>query len=204
MISLCYAPVQTRYKQIITEFEKVCHFIITESIGFKSAYGEKTYDNYLASIHGRQSGTYDLSIPLIIGHLKTDLKSVLMPVYYEHLRQCLHKKMPIQKNQIIDRLLYGDESQRIKTVASNADTLGIDINEEDPDYVEKSFIDYFHDEMCTPLELIPETKSGEDRKLISVEAEVEYLKEFLKSIDTKLSFAVPMVIKNMLKYCKHG
>ncbi|CAF4416313.1 unnamed protein product, partial [Adineta steineri] len=70
----------SRYKQIIKELEKVCHFIITESIGFKSAYGEKTYENFIANIHGRQNGTYDLSIPLIIGYLKNDFKSILMPV----------------------------------------------------------------------------------------------------------------------------
>ncbi|CAF4194371.1 unnamed protein product [Rotaria sp. Silwood2] len=190
-----------RNKQIITEFEKVCHFIVTESIGFKSAYGEKTYDNFINSIHGRQNGTYDLSIPLIIGHLKNDLKSVLMPVYYEYLRQCLHKKMPADKMNIIERLLYGDESQRVKTVANNNDTVGIDINQQDPDYVEQSFIQYFHDEMCKPIELIPETTTGEDRKLIIREADVEYIKSILQSIDSELSLNVPIVIKNMLKYC---
>ncbi|CAF1188746.1 unnamed protein product [Rotaria sp. Silwood1] len=190
-----------RNQQLIREFEKVCHFIITESIGFKSAYGEKTYDNFINSIHGRQNGTYDLCIPLIIGYLKNELKSVLMPVYYEYLRQCLHKKMPTDKTNIIERLLYGDESQRVKTVASNTDTVGIDINQQDPDYVEQSFIQYFHDEMCKPLELIPETTTGEDRKLIISEADVGYIKSILQSIDSELSLNVPMVIKNMLKYC---
>jgi hypothetical protein len=191
----------SRNKQIITEFEKVCHFIITESIGFKSAYGEKTYENFLNSIHGRQSGTYDLSIPLIIGYLKNDLKNILMPVYYEYLRQCLHKKLPADKSSIIERLLYGDESQRVKTVASKADTVGIDINQQDPDFVEESFIKYFHDEMCKPIELIPETTTGADRKLINSEAEIEYIKSILQSIDSGLNLGVPIVIKNMLKYC---
>ncbi|CAF1175922.1 unnamed protein product [Rotaria sordida] len=191
-----------RNKQFITEFEKVCHFIITESIGFKSSYGEKTYDNFINSIHGRQNGKYDLSIPLIIGYLKNDLKNILMPVYYEYLRQCLHKKMPIDKTNIIERLLYGDESQRVKTVASNKDnTISIDINQQDPDYVEQSFIQYFHDEMCQPIELIPETTTGEDRKLIIHEADIEYIKNILQSIDSQLNLNVPIVIKNMLKYC---
>jgi hypothetical protein len=188
----------TRNKQIIKEFEKVCHFIITESIGFKSAYGEKTYENFINSIHGRQSGTYDLTIPLIIGYLKNDLKNILMPVYYEYIRQCLHKKLPVEKNNIIERLLYGDESQRVKTVASNNDSIGFDINQHDPDYVEKSFIKYFHDEMCKPIELIPETTTGKDRKLINMETEVEYIKNILQLFN----LAVPMVIKNMLKYCE--
>jgi hypothetical protein len=191
----------TRNKQFLTEFEKVCHFIITESIGFKSAYGEKTYENFISSIHGRQSGTYDLSIPLIIGYLKKDLKSILMPVYYEHLRRCLRKKLPGDKNKIIDRLVYGDESQRVKTVASNTNSIGIDINQQDPDFVEKSFIDYFHDEMCKPIELIPETTTGEDRKLISIQTEIDYIKSILQSIDNDANLAVPVVIKNMLKYC---
>lgn len=191
----------TRNKNLIMEFEKVCHFIITESIGFKSAYGEKTYENFINSIHGRQTSAYDLSIPLIIGYLKNDLKSILIPVYYEHLRQCLHKKMPANKMSIIDRLLYGDESQRVKTVVSNKDTVGFDINQQDPDYVEKSFIEYFHDETCKPIELIPETTTGEERKLISQEIEVEYIKSILNTIDNDDGLSVPVVIKNILKYC---
>ena len=107
----------TRNQQIIKELEKVCQFIITESIGFKSAYGEKTYENFAQSIHGRQNGTYDLTIPLIIGYLNKDLKNILMPVYYEYIRRCLRAKLPTEKNSIIERLLYGDESQRVKTVA---------------------------------------------------------------------------------------
>jgi len=103
---------------------------------------------------------------------------------------------------IIKRLLYGDESQIIKTVASNKDKASIDINQCDPDFVEKSFIDYFHDETCQPIELIPETKTGEDRKLIQQEPDVEYLKSFLQSIDPELSLAVPPEIKNILKYCQ--
>lgn len=112
----------TRNKEIIKEFEKVCHFIITESLGFKTAYGENTYENFLQNIQGRQNNTYDLSIPLIIGYLKNDIKTSFIPVYYEHIRQCLTKKLPTDKNAIIERLLYGDESQRVKTVASNNDT----------------------------------------------------------------------------------
>jgi hypothetical protein len=192
----------TRNQQLISEFEKVCHFIITESLGFKTAYGEKTYDNYLHSIHGRQSGTYDLSIPLIIGYLKKDLQPALMPVFYAHLRDRLRRKIPGDKMTIIKRLLYGDESQIIKTVASNKDKAPIDISQIDPDFVEKSFIDFFHDEQSQPIELIPETKTGEDRKLLQREADVEYLKYFLQSIDPQLSLAVPPEIKNILKYCR--
>ena len=190
----------TRNQQLISEFEKVCHFIITESLGFKTAYGEKTYDNYLQSIHGRQSGTYDLSIPLIIGYLKKDLKSALMPVYYAHLRNRLRQKVPGDKMTIIKRLMYGDESQIVKTVASNQDKAPIDLNKLDPDFIEKSFIDFFHDETSLPIELIPETKTGEGRKLLQQEPDVEYLKSFLQSIDPQSSLAVPPEIKNILKY----
>ncbi|UJR20468.1 hypothetical protein I4U23_023597 [Adineta vaga] len=192
----------SRNQQIIKELEKVCHFIITESIGFKSAYGEKTYENFLQNIHGRQNNTYDLSIPLMIGYLKNDLKNVLIPVYYEYVRQCLRKKSPTDKNVIIDRLLYGDESRRERTVASNTNSIVINVHEQDPDYVEESFIKYFHDEMCTPLELISETKTGEDRKLINPDAENDYIQNFLQSIDNSLHLCVPLVIKNMLKYAQ--
>lgn len=190
-----------RNQQIIRELEKVCQFIITESIGFKTAYGEKTYENFIQSIHSRQNNAYDLCIPLMIGHLKNDLPSILMPVYYEHLRQRLRKKPPTDRNATLDRLLYGDESRREKTVASNTNTLLLDAHAQDPDYVEESFIKYFHDEMCVPIELIPETKSGEDRKLLSPDADVDYIKGLLQAIEGDGGLAVPMVIKNMLKYC---
>ena len=72
------------------------------------------------------------------------------------------------------------------------------MSQQDPDYVEKSFIDYFHDEMCKPIELISETTTGDDRKLINVEPEIDYLKNLLQSLD----LSVPLVIKNMLKYCE--
>ena len=191
----------TRNQRIITELEKVCHFIITESVGFKSAYGDKTWENFIQSIHGRQSGTYDLSIPLIIGHLNNDLKSILMPVYYEHVRQCLRKRVPAEKTAWIKRLVYGDESQQVKTVASKKETAGLDPRENDPDYVEKSFINYFHDETNKPIELIAETTTGEDRMLILNEPEVDFIRSILASIDNDGgTLAVPMVIKNLLKY----
>ena len=188
----------SRNKQIINEFEKVCNFIITESVGFKTAYGEKTYENFISSIHGRQIGAYDLSIPLTIGFLKNDLKNIVMPVYYEHIRRCLHGNLPKDKNNIIEILLYGDESEQLKTVATKSDTSIFNDSEHDPDYVEKTFIDYFHDEMSKPIELITETITGKDRKLIKKEANSEYLKSILKD----LNLSVPMVIKNMLKYAE--
>ena len=191
----------TRNQTLITEFEKVCHFIITESIGFRSAYGEKTYDSFINSIHGRQNGTHDLSIPLIIGYLKNDLKSILIPVYYEYLRRCLHSQTLKDKTKIIERLLYGDESEKVKTIASNKDTVGLHINEQDPDYVEKSFIEYFHDEMCQPIDLVSVTTTGEDRKQISTETDVDCIRDIIRLIDGKHDSAVPMVVKIMLKYC---
>lgn len=187
-----------RNDRIIKELERVCHFIITQSIGFKTAYGENTYENFLSSIHGRQNGMYDLSIPLTIGHLKRDLQSALMPVYYEETRRNLKQKSLPNKTQIIDRLVYGDESRRVKTVASQNNSTSVDVEQLDPDFVEKSFIDYFHDEMNRPIELISETTTGEDRKLVCVETEVDYVKELIQLLDLK----VPLVAKNMLKYAQ--
>ncbi|CAF0963030.1 unnamed protein product [Brachionus calyciflorus] len=187
-----------RSKQIIDELKKVCSFIITESQGFKTAYGEKTYENFKQSIHGRQIGAYDLSIPLMIGYLKNDLKNILIPVYYEHIRRCLHGKLTTDKNETIETLLYGDESERIKTVSVNPDFSIHKKSEHDPDYVEKTFIDYFHDEMLTPIELIPETVTGKDRKAIKTEADEKFLKAFLNS----KNLSVPVVIKNMLKFAE--
>ena len=190
----------TRNKQFIVEFEKVCQFIINESLGFRAAYGEKTFENYLSSIHGRQTNKYGLAIPLIIGHLKTDLRSVLVPAYYEYLRQSLQKKSADEKMSMIRRLLYGDETQVVKTVASNKDQLGLNLKEEDPDYVEKTFIDYFHDEKNQPTELVSETTSGEDRKLVINEAEVDFIRSILKSIDPQQTFPLPKEIRVMLEY----
>jgi hypothetical protein len=188
----------SRNKKIINELEKVCNFIITESIGFKSAYGEKTYENFITSIHGRQIGALDLTIPLIIGYLKNDLKNIVMPVYYEHIRRFLQGNLPKDKNKISETLLYGDESEQLKTVANVSDT-SIGMNTaHDSDYVEKTFIDYFHDKMVKPIELIPETITGEDRKTIKKEANSEYLKSVIKD----LNLSVPMIIKNMLKYAE--
>ena len=186
----------SRSKQIIKELEKVCNFIITESVGFKTAYGEKTYENFISSIHGRQIGSYDLSIPLIIGYLKNDFKNIIMPVYYEHIRRCLVANLPKDKNTIIETLVYGDESELLKTVATKPDSSISSNSEHSPDYVEKTFIDYFHDEMSQPIELIPETVTGDDRKLIKKEANSEYLNSILKD----LNLSVPEAIKNMLKY----
>ena len=209
----------TRYQQILTEFERVCHFIVTESVGFKSAYGERTYENFLQSIHYRQNGTYDLRIPLTLGYLKKDLYNVLMPVFYEYLRRRYHKKvstdtektpkdqkktseasvetsedpliMSTDRMAIVKQLLYGDESQQVTTVAKNEHRTDVQVNESDPDYVEQTFIDYFHDEMNMPFELIPESTTEEYRKLIINEADAEFIKSLLVN--------VPVFIKDFLK-----
>jgi hypothetical protein len=52
--------------------------------------------------------------------------------------------------------------------------------------------------MVKPIELIPETITGEDRKTIKKEANSEYLKSVIKD----LNLSVPMIIKNMLKYAE--
>lgn len=187
----------SRNKQIIDELKKVCEFIITESIGFKSAYGENTYENFKSSIQGRQIGAYDLSIPLMVGYLKNDLKNVLIPVYYEHIRRSLQGRLSIDKNYMIETLLYGDENERAKTVAVNNGLSSIH-TENDPDFVEKTFINFFHDEMNKTIELIPEKVTGKDRKQIKKEVNAEFIKKILKD----LNLLVPMVIKDMLKFAE--
>lgn len=187
----------SRNKQIIDELKKVCEFIIRESIGFKSAYGENTYENFVSSIQGRQISAYDLSIPLMIGYLKNDLKNVLIPVYYEHIRRSLQGRLSIDRNNTIETLLYGDENERAKTVAVNSGSSFMQA-EHDPDFVEKTFIDFFHDEMKKTIELIPETVTGKDRKQIKKQANAEFIRQLLKD----LNLSVPMVIKDMLKYAE--
>jgi len=189
----------TRCKEILHELEKVCHFIITESIGFKSEYGENTYENFMNSIHERQNRDIDLIIPLMIGYLKKDLKNIVVPVYYESIRRCLHSKHPKDKQQIIERLIYGSENQQEKVVANKPKTANNDDeNMKNPDYVEQSFIAYFHDEMSATIELIPETTPVEDRKIIRVQTDIDYIKELLQT----LNLSVPKEIKNLLKYAE--
>ncbi|RMZ93930.1 von Willebrand factor type A domain containing, partial [Brachionus plicatilis] len=187
----------SRNKQIIDELVKVCQFIISESIGFKTAYGENTYQNFVSSIQSRQISPYDLSIPLMVGYLKNDLKNVLIPVYYEHIRRSLQGRLSIDRNNMIETLLYGDENERAKTVAVKSGSSFMQ-SEHDPDFVEKTFIDFFHDEMNKPIELIPETVTGEDRKQIKKEANAEFIRQLLKD----LNLSVPMLIKDMLKYAE--
>ncbi|CAF1040699.1 unnamed protein product [Adineta steineri] len=188
-----------RQKQVLTELEKVCRFIIDESQGFKNAeqFGEKTYDKLLKRLPIVNTQEYDLSIPLMIGYLRNDLKSVLVPIYYEYLRQEYLKKYP--KNSatvktIVEILVYGSNAKQLPTTSStdNSNTL---TNNNLPDYIERSFINYFHDELSQPIQLTPEKITKETPKLmVHKEIELNYIKSLL--------LPLPDFIRTMLNYCK--
>jgi hypothetical protein len=180
----------TRSRTLITEFSKVCKFIITESIGFKTAYGESTYSKFVSSIHGR-SNKFDLSIPLIIGYLNDDIERALIPVYLEYVRQNIKKDS--KTDDTIKRLLYGTAEQTVAIVDKTTQVVPQDLSV-GPDFLEKTYADYFDDEMCEPIPLFDNTtivKEKTDRKGI-IDTDVPYIKSLLAP--------VPKIITDMLKY----
>ncbi|CAF3859967.1 unnamed protein product [Rotaria sp. Silwood1] len=189
-----------RQKQILNELEKVCQFIINESQGFKTAelHGEKTYEKLLNRQIIVSNEEYDLCTPLMIGYLKNNLTSVLLPIYYEYLRQEYQKKYTkksLQVKQIVEKLVYGREAKRFSMTITTSNQNNMTENTNDPDHIEKSFIDYFHDELCQPIQLIQEKIKNENRKLIiRDETEIDYIKSFL--------LPIPDFIKIMLNYCE--
>jgi hypothetical protein len=211
-----------RNLQIIDQIEKVCQFIITESVGFKTAYGEYTYDNFVKSIHGRNS-TYDLSIPLIIGYLKGHVETlshthkfpgvfdedtatmhrVLMSVYCQSIRhriQQTNKIIPsglkIVLPNIINILVYGLE---VKTVSATINTTTLS-DETDPDYIEQNYIKYYHDETCKPINIIPEMYVGGVRRDIG-DTDKKYICSILVDIhDQSIEKSVPECIHKILAY----
>ncbi|CAF1216812.1 unnamed protein product, partial [Didymodactylos carnosus] len=204
LLKLLYQIIQQRthtqrQKQILTELEKVCQFIIRESLGFKTAeqQGEKTYERLLNRTPISQE--YDLCIPLMIGYLKNDLNNVLLPIYYEYMRQEYQKKFKhrsFEAKQAVEKLIYGCEvkHETMTVSAQNQSNTG-EMNKNDPDHIEKSFIAYYHDELTRPIELIPEKMATNEnsRPLIREECELEYIKSFL--------LPTPDFIKTVLNYC---
>ena len=188
-----------RQKQILTELEKVCRFIIEESQGFKTAeqFGEKTYEKLLKRLPIVNTEDYDLSIPLMIGYLRSDLISVLIPIYYEYLRQEYLKKYPKNSaavKKIVENLVYGRDAKQLP-IAIATNNSNVSISNNDPDHIEKSFIDYFHDELSQPIQIIPENITDENRKLmIREEIELDYIKSLL--------LRLPDFIRTMLNHCQ--
>lgn len=204
LLKLLYEIIQQRtntqrQKQILLELEKVCRFIIDESQGFKTAdqFGEKTYEKLLKRIPIANTQEYDLSIPLMIGYLRNDLTAVLVPVYYEHLRQESLKKY--QKNSatvktMVENLVYGCNAKDIPA-ASSASSSNILTNNELPDFIEQSFIDYFHDESSQPIQLTPKNVIKQNRtRAIRKEVELDYIKSLL--------LPLPDGIRTMLHSCQ--
>ncbi|CAF0807057.1 unnamed protein product [Adineta steineri] len=186
-----------RQKQILIELEKVCQFIINESQGFKTAeqYGEKTYEKLLNRQVIINQQDYDLCIPLIIAYLKRDLASVLLPVYYEYLRQEYQKKYTkksVETKQIVQNLVYGCNTKYLTMTVSTSTQSNITTLV--PDHIERSFIDYFYDELHTPIQLISENIKNENRTLIiQHKIEMDYIKSF--------RLPIPDFMKTMLNYC---
>ena len=185
-----------RQKQILIELEKVCQFIINESQGFKTAeqYGEKTYEKLFNRQVIINQQDYDLCIPLIIAYLKRDLTSVLLPVYYEYLRQEYQKKYTkksLETKQIVQNLVYGCDTKYLTMTVSTSNQSNITTLV--PDHIEKSFIDYFSDELHKPIQLISENIKNENRTLIiQHKIEMDYIKSFL--------LPIPDFMKTMLNY----
>jgi hypothetical protein len=129
----------------------------------------------------------------MIGYLRNDLPSVLVAIYYEYLRQEYLKKYP--KNSatvkaIVENLVYGCKAKDLSTTYSN--TL---INNNLPDYIEQSFIDYFHDELSQPIQLTSKKIIKENpKRMIREEIELDYIKSLL--------LPLPDFIRTILKPCQ--
>ena len=188
-----------REKQILVELEKVCRFIIDESQGFKTAehFGEKTNEKLLQRLPIVNTQEYDLSIPLMMGYLRNNLTSVLVPIYYEYLRQeylkTYLKNSAIVKT-IVENLLYGCDVKELRTTLTT-DNSSTAIDNDVPDYIEQSFIDYFHDELSEPMQLRPATITKKNRtRMICKEIELNYIKSLL--------LPLPNFIRTMLDPCQ--
>lgn len=178
---------------IISEFSKVGKFIVTESDGFASAYGKDTFKNFIDSVNCRQLAiTDDLEIILTIGFLTGEqaLYKSLIAVYEELIRRRYHnlkKSMSKSKiHQFQSMLLYGTKQTTIAVRQSR-----IMEKDDDPDYVEQSYIDYFRDEMKTPLQLIEEKSTLTDRKQIC-----SFEPEMFNDVDLSL----PPFLEKFLQY----
>ncbi|CAF3411667.1 unnamed protein product [Rotaria socialis] len=205
LLKLLYQIIQQRtetqrQKQILNELEKVCQFIINESQGFKTAekHGEKTYEKLLSRQVIVSNEEYDLCTPLMIGYLKNNVTSILLPIYYEYLRQEYQKnytKRSLKAKQTVENLIYGSKEKRFTVaISSKNQNNSTEINK-DPDYIEKSFIDYFHDELQEPIQLIAENIKHENRRLMILdEIELDYIKSFL--------LPIPNFLKTMFNYCQ--
>jgi hypothetical protein len=96
--------------------------------------------------------------------------------------------------KIVENLVYGRDATPLPIAIStnNSNTL---INNNSPDYIEESFIDYFHDELSQPIQLIPEKIINENRKLmIREEIELDYIKSLL--------LPLPDFIRTILNHCQ--
>ncbi|UJR12761.1 hypothetical protein I4U23_016935 [Adineta vaga] len=205
LLKLLYEIIQQRtntqrQKQIVVELERVCRFIVDESQGFKTAeqFGEKTYEKLLKRLPIGNTEEYDLSIPLMIGYLRNDLTSVLVPIYYEYLRQEYLKKY--SKNSmtvktIVENLVYGCNAKHSPTTTSSTNNSNTSINNNLPDFIEESFINYFHDRSSPPILLTSEmiTKLNCTR-VIHEEVEMNYIKILL--------LPLPDFIRTMLNLCQ--
>lgn len=149
----------TRYRQVVTEVEKVCQFIVTESLGFKQIYPDALYERYIA---GNRGTAIDPVVHLMVGYLRGDVKRMAGAVYYDHIRRKFLAQKGLPEGQrTVERLLYGND---VKTV-SVADS--VVARPTGRDYVEESFERYFDNERVAPAQLIPETYVGATRKALA-------------------------------------
>ncbi|CAF3263120.1 unnamed protein product, partial [Rotaria sp. Silwood2] len=64
------------------------------------------------------------------------------------------------------------------------------------------FIRYFNDEICKPLELVPEATTGKNRKLINHQSEVERYKSILQYNDSQLTLVEMFLL--FLETCQNN
>eukprot|EP00742_Colponemidia_sp_Colp-10_P008962 GILJ01009736.1.p1 GENE.GILJ01009736.1~~GILJ01009736.1.p1 ORF type:complete len:1004 (-),score=155.62 GILJ01009736.1:340-2919(-) len=198
-------PPTSHYRRMVQEIEKVCLFIINESLGFQSYYGRETYDQFVQSSFCRVP-CQDVVVPLVIGYLKSreqndnewvDFRRAMTAVYLQKVRQTIKASPVYRKGEapldVARSLLYGDQQRSVLTASA---AVPVDVN--NPDFVEQSYIKYFRDETSIPVPLLTETTNAETRRAV-VPADRETLYQFLNT-DPVLAKDLPVVSRDVITY----
>lgn len=170
-------------RRMVNELMKVCQFFVNESEGFKSAYGENTQGNFVKQFTTRNdSQVRDLCIPLTVGLLKGDVEIVALACYYEYIRrQYINKFSKNERAEMVNKLMYGNGETKITVKEESVQKI------DDLNYVENSYVEFFHDEQKTPVPIVEEKSSLATRKAITfddsyVKSLIEPVPDFIKKV----------------------
>lgn len=192
------------YDEYIYQFMKVCQFIVNESEGFFSVFGKDTLNKFVESFQTRTlSVVEDLGVVAMVAFAKSvddkDMplwKDAICSVYehtvYKHCVKLAKTMDNVAKQEAIKELLYGNKDTVVSVCHGK-----IMEDSDDPDYVEQSYVDFFHDQQKTPILIIPEESNlSTCRQICEVDTDVvkkyqcelpEIIKDIFKMIGAKSS-----------------